>query len=39
VPGSDIKLAEPEGASTAWARFIASFRRRRTPLVVKEKTP
>jgi pilus assembly protein CpaE len=39
VPGSDIKLAEHEGGATAWARFLASFRRRRTPLVVKEKTP
>jgi pilus assembly protein CpaE len=39
VPGSDIKLAEPDGGTTAWARFVASFRRRRTPLVVKEKNP
>jgi pilus assembly protein CpaE len=39
VPGSDIKLGDAEGAPSAWARLLASFRRRRTPLVVKEKTP
>jgi MinD-like ATPase involved in chromosome partitioning or flagellar assembly len=38
VPGTEMHLAEAQSQPTGWARLIASFHRRRPPLVAKEKT-
>ncbi|HUR51188.1 MAG TPA: AAA family ATPase [Mycobacteriales bacterium] len=39
VPGADVQLGETEAAPTGLARLLGAFRRRHTPLVMKEKTP
>jgi Flp pilus assembly CpaE family ATPase len=39
VPGADVQLGETEPVPTGMARLLGAFRRRRTPLWMKEKTP